>query len=55
MFDVVSSLGSLFAIAGSIFVTLLLMGANFAPAWAKSHAFLIALGAVVIAGSNALV
>ena len=35
-----------------IFVGLLLCGANFAPDWAKSRGFLVAVSALVLIGSN---
>lgn len=55
MLDFVQNFGTFVAIAIFVFVALLAFGANFAPAWAKSHAFLFTLVALGILGSNALV
>ncbi len=55
MLDILQNFGSFIAMAIFVFVALLAFGANFAPAWAKSHAFLLTMVALGILGSNALV
>ena len=54
MTDIGITLAESLALGFLIFVTLLLFGANFAPDWAKSRGFLVAVGALVIVGSSTL-
>ncbi|MGB5559241.1 MAG: hypothetical protein WBN04_14665 [Paracoccaceae bacterium] len=52
MTDFASTLGALLGLLLLIFVTLLMLGANFAPNWAKSRGFLVAACALIVIGSN---
>ena len=52
MTEFVSIVGASLSLLLLIFVGLLLCGANFAPDWAKSRGFLVAVGALVLIGSN---
>ncbi len=52
MADFIAILGTSLSLLLLIFVTLLILGANFAPDWAKSRGFLVAVGTLVVIGSN---
>ena len=52
MTDLVGTVGASLSLLLLVFVTLLLCGANFAPDWAKSRGFLVAVGALVVIGSS---
>ena len=52
MTDIVGTVGASLSLLLLIFVALLLCGANFAPDWAKSRGFLVAISALVVIGSS---
>lgn len=54
MADISVTIGASLALLFLIFVALLMLGANFAPDWAKSRGFLVAVGALVIIGTTTL-
>ena len=54
MSELYSSVGTWLSLLFLVFVTLLMLGANFAPDWAKSRGFLLVAGALVVIGGNSI-
>ena len=55
MMELATFVGNWVTLIFAAFVLLLLLGANFAPTWAKSRTFLVFMCALVIVGSNAVI